>query len=189
MPVRTFACVHVRIFMHLYKITLFGQNTSKGRIDGISSFCSWGGQDFFFPHTSAPLILKQSLSKCVVPPKLGLHPTFLLWGLQALTVRAYLYKYDLYFPLPPIGKERGEFGPAFIVRVLLINYSQQLTLKKQDTLRAWMESQDEQENVSVTLQLCLINNRILTLGIWYYFAMSVYIICHLLSWCLQGLKR
>lgn len=47
MPVHILACVHVGILMHLYKITLFGQNTSKGRVDGISSFCSWGLQDFF----------------------------------------------------------------------------------------------------------------------------------------------
>lgn len=55
----------------------------------------------FFLHTNALLFLMQSLSKCAVPPKWELHPTFLLLGLWALTFRACLHKHSLYFPLPP----------------------------------------------------------------------------------------
>lgn len=58
-------------------------------------------RDFFFLHTNALLFLMQLLSKCAGPPKWELLPTFLLWGLRALTFRACLYKHSLYFPLSP----------------------------------------------------------------------------------------
>ena len=79
---------------------------------------------WFFLHTSAPLFLMQSLSKCAVPPKWGLHPTFLLRGLQAVTFRACVHSYSLYFPLPPHSQREGRIWSYFFYFVYPVHHTQ-----------------------------------------------------------------
>lgn len=118
----------------------------------------------FFLHTNALLFLMQSLSKCAVPPKWELHPTFLLWGLRALTFRACLYKYGLYFPLPP-RRQREQTIWSCIHCIYPVHHPQSTVylekpgylLKPGWNLRmCWGKKY-------VTLKLCIINNKDLTL--------------------------
>lgn len=119
----------------------------------------------FFPMYKCSPDPKAITFKMCCPTQIRVASYFSSLGTASINCEGLSLQVQSLLPTTSIGKERGEFGPAFIVRVLLINHSQQLAFKKQDTLRAWMESQGEQENVSVTLQLWLINNRILTMGI------------------------